>query len=335
MRRSRSPSVRSTRNGRSGLPERRHLLVTGGAGFIGSHLARRCLALGYDVTVIDNLATGKRGNVPPGAAFIEGDISDGEVLSRIPPRRIDAVLHLAAQSSGEVSDEHPDLDLRVNTLGTLLLLTFCKKRGIPRFLYASSMAVYGDPPCNPVSEEEPCRPLSCYGISKRASELYIGHFAREGLATTCFRMFSVYGPGQDLGNLKQGMVSIFLAYLLEGKPVHVKGSGDRFRDFIYIDDVVEAWVRALDSPATFGKVYNLATGEKTLVRDLVRAEILALGLDPGRYPVNYGGSTPADQFGLYADISKLRRDLGWKPVITLSAGIGRKVAWARGEGGDG
>ncbi|MGE5832790.1 MAG: NAD-dependent epimerase/dehydratase family protein, partial [Methanomicrobiales archaeon] len=256
---------------------KRHLLVTGGAGFIGSHLARRCLSLGHEVTVIDNLATGQRGNVPPGAAFIEGDISDEATLDRIPPGRIDAVLHLAAQSSGEISDERPDLDLRVNTLGTLLLLSFCRRRGIPRFLYASSMAVYGDPPRNPVSEEVPCHPLSFYGISKRASELYIDHFGRAGLATTCFRMFSVYGPGQDLSNLKQGMVSIFLAYLLEGKPIHVKGSGDRFRDFVYIDDVVEAWIRALDQPATYGKVYNLATGVRTLVRELVREEIRAFG----------------------------------------------------------
>jgi UDP-glucose 4-epimerase len=270
--------------------------------------------------------------VPPGAAFIEGDISDEAALGSIPPGRIDAVLHLAAQSSGEISDERPDLDLRVNTLGTLLLLSFCRKRGIPRFLYASSMAVYGDPPRNPVSEEGPCHPLSFYGISKRASELYIDHFGREGLATTCFRMFSVYGPGQDLSNLKQGMVSIFLAHLLEGKPVHVKGSGDRFRDFIYIDDVVEAWTRALDCPATYGKIYNLATGKRTLVRDLVRAEIVAFGEDPDRYPVNYSGSTPADQFGLYADISNLKRDLGWKPVISLDQGIRRMVSWARGPG---
>lgn len=311
---------------------KKHLLITGGAGFIGSHLAQRCLSMGCDVTIIDNLTTGQRENIPAGAVLIEGDISDGRTLDRIPAGRIDAVLHLAAQSSGEISNEHPDLDLRVNTLGTLLLLSFCMRRGIPRFIYASSMAVYGDPARNPVSEGDPCRPLSFYGISKLASEMYVNHFAREGLQTTCFRMFSVYGPGQNLGNMKQGMASIFLAHLLEGKPVHVKGSGDRFRDFIYIDDVVEAWIRALDNPATSGKVYNLGTGVRTLVRELVREEILAFGLDPDRYPVTYSGSTPADQFGLYADISNLEKDLGWKPVISLDLGISRMVSWARGRG---
>ncbi|MDD1662526.1 MAG: NAD-dependent epimerase/dehydratase family protein [Methanomicrobiales archaeon] len=309
---------------------KRHLLITGGAGFIGSHLAQRCLSMGCDVTIIDNLATGRRENIPAGAAFIEGDISDGRTLDHIPPGRIDAVLHLAAQSSGEISNEHPDLDLRINTLGTLLLLLFCLRRRIPRFLYASSMAVYGDPACNPVSEGEPVRPLSFYGISKLASEMYVNHFGSGGLATTCFRMFSVYGPGQNLENMKQGMVSIFMAYLLEGKPVHVKGSGDRFRDFIYVDDVVEAWIRALDNPATYGKVYNLGTGVRTPVRELVREEILAFGLNPDRYRVNYSGSTPADQFGLYADISNLEKDLGWKPVISLNLGISRMVSWARG-----
>jgi UDP-glucose 4-epimerase len=310
---------------------KKEILITGGAGFIGSHLARRLLSAGHSVTVIDNLSTGQKKNVPAGATLIRGDLSNKNILKKIPSCEYDAVLHLAAQSSGEVSNEQPEYDLKVNTLSTLQLLKWCKDSGIPRFMYASSMAVYGDNPHLPVAESEPCHPLSFYGISKLSSEQYVDHFSREGLNTTCFRMFSVYGPGQNLTNMKQGMVSIFLAYLLNGEPVWVKGSGDRFRDFIFIDDVVDAWCASLDNPRTFGKIYNLATGKKTLIRELVEKEIRAFGCKPGEYPVKYEGNTPADQFGLYADITKITKDLAWKPSVDLDTGLKQMFAWAKKE----
>lgn len=306
------------------------ILITGGAGFIGSHLAKKCIASGDSVTVLDNLSTGNEANVPEGAEFIEGDISAIKTFRGLSGSKFDCVLHLAAQSSGEVSDERPGLDLNVNALGTLYLLEFCRKQNIPRFLYASSMAVYGNPPSVPVPEETPLVPLSFYGISKMTAEQYIRHYAETGLKTTVFRMFSVFGPGQDLSNLKQGMVSIFLAYLLKNEPVLVKGSPDRFRDFIYIDDVADAWYRAIDTRKTFGKTYNLATGKKTRVDELVREEIRSLGLDPKTYPVRYEGSTPADQFGLYADIDRIRKDLDWKPRYSLQQGLAVMARWAKG-----
>ncbi len=304
-------------------------LITGGAGFIGSHIAVRCIRNGDHVTIIDDLSTGNAANVPEGADFVEGDLSKKRTVDTLfAEKRFDCVLHLAAQSSGEVSDERPDLDLKVNTLGTLLLLRACMKRGVPRFLYASSMAVYGNPATVPVTEDMPPAPLSFYGISKMASEQYIRHFSEKGLRTTVFRMFSVYGPGQDLANLKQGMVSIFLAYLLRNEPVLVKGSKDRFRDFIYIDDVVDAWVAAIPCRETFGKTYNLASGKKTFVHELVKAEIAALGRDPATCPVRYEGSTPADQFGLYADTRRIRKDLDWKPRYSLTEGLKIMAGWA-------
>jgi UDP-glucose 4-epimerase len=307
------------------------IIVTGGAGFIGSHIARRLTDTGYEVIVIDNLFTGTADNLPRGVEFIHGDISQKKSVSSLSGEGIYAVLHLAAQSSGEVSNEKPGLDLKVNTLSTLQLLQWCKKNSIPRFVYASSMAVYGDIRKNPVRETQICDPLSFYGISKLSSEHYIQHFAREGLATTCFRMFSVYGPGQNMTNMKQGMVSIFLAYLLQGKEIWVKGSRDRFRDFIYIDDVVTAWCSCLENEKSYGKIYNLATGKKTCVGELVHKEIEFYGLDPETYPVRFEGATPADQFGLFADISLIKQDLGWRPEVSLDDGLKKMIAWIKKE----
>lgn len=307
------------------------ILITGGAGFIGSHLAKRCIDGGDSVTIVDNLSSGDISNVPEDAECIIGDISEKKTYrTLLAGRKFDCVLHLAAQSSGEISDERPDLDLRSNTLGTLLLLQWCKKQDVPRFLYASSMAVYGNPQKVPVSEATPPAPLSFYGISKMAAEHYIFSYSGKGLQTTVFRMFSVYGPGQDLNNLKQGMVSIFLAYLLKNEPVWVRGSRDRFRDFIYIDDVADAWYKSISNKKTYGKTYNLATGRKTFVHELIREEILSLGLDPDIYPVRYEGFTPADQFGLYADIGRIRKDLDWKPRYSLKDGLALMARWAKG-----
>lgn len=308
---------------------KKNILVTGGAGFIGSNIARRCLSLGQNVVIVDNLATGKLENVPEAAQFVNLDISIKDDYKKLPDIDFDAVFHSAAQSSGEISNEKPSLDLTSNALGTLFLLQWSMEKGINRFLYASSMAVYGNVSRVPVSEGEACRPISFYGISKLAGEHYVQHYYGKGLQTTIFRMFSVYGPHQDLENLKQGMVSIYMAYLLKGEPVLVKGSGERFRDFIYVDDVVDAWLMALDNPKSFGNIYNLGSGKKTLVRELIQEEINVFGLDPN-YPVRHEGSTPADQFGMYADISKIKRDLSWAPKTTLTKGLKKMVEWARG-----
>ena len=307
----------------------KRILVTGGAGFIGAHIARRLLSLGYEVTIVDNLSTGDRKNLPAESEFLECDVSHKKMFSRLSGTPFNAVLHLAAQSSGEVSSERPEMDLKVNTMSTLMLLSWCRKHNIPRIMYASSMAVYGNPSRNPVPENESCNPLSFYGVSKLASEQYIRCFAEAGLKTTCFRMFSVYGPDQNLTNMKQGIVSIFLAYLLNGEEIWVKGSGDRFRDFVYIDDVVDAWCLSLENPNTYGKTYNLAMGGKTLVRTLVKKEIALFGKNPETYPVRYEGSTPADQFGLFADITRFRQDTGWEPKTGLNEGLVRMIAWAK------
>ncbi len=309
--------------------DKRSMIVTGGAGFIGSHIARALIEKGYKVWVVDNLSTGFESNIPVGAEFIQLDISDPASYSKLPTcRESDVVFHLAAQSSGETSHDQPQVDLMCNALGTLLILDWCHKNNLRRFLYASSMAIYGDVASLPVKETQECKPLSLYGISKLTAENYINHFAKRGINATIFRIFSAYGPGQDLNNLKQGMVSIYLSFLLNEQPVLVKGSRDRFRDLTYIDDIVKAWLMVMDNKNTFGKTYNLGIGKKTLVSELIEEEIKTFGYNPSTYPVIDADPTPADQFGLYADVSQLESDLGWAPQISLESGLREMVKWA-------
>jgi UDP-glucose 4-epimerase len=281
------------------------------------------------VVVLDNLSTGQRENVPPGVLLLNADISGPEGLRAIPEERFDACLHLAAQSSGEISHEDPGRDLNTNALGTLHLLEWCRRRSVSRFLYASSMGVYGLTEQLPVRESQPLNPYSFYGISKQAAEQYVRYYRKQGMDTTIFRMFNVYGPSQNLANMKQGMVSIYLAFLTREEPILVRGSLKRFRDFIYIDDVVEAWVKALHAPATYGQVYNLASGRKILVRELIAELVRAWGHDPQTYPILEAEGTPGDQFGIYADITSLSRAIDWQPRVPLPEGLQRMAAWAK------
>jgi len=305
-------------------------LVTGGAGFIGSHLSRRLLKEGWKVHIIDNLSTGFRSNIPPEAKFTFLDLSRDDFVTLLPKDHFDAVFHLAAQSSGEISFDDPMYDLKTNCLSTLMLLDWCINHNTERFIYTSSMSIYGDQEIQPVKEDILLKPKSFYGVGKLASEGYVNIYSKMGLHTTSLRLFNVYGPGQNMENLRQGMVSIYMAYILKKEEILVKGSPDRYRDFIYIDDVVETYMRCLDNPKTFGKSYNVAYGRKTYVKELVEAELKAFNYDPQEYPVKYSGSTPGDTFGIYADISLLKEDLGWEPKVPLEEGLSRMVSWARG-----
>lgn len=302
------------------------LLITGIAGFIGSAIAQRMIALGHEVIGIDNLITGKCTNIPDRAHFIEGDIAQKSLYEQLKDSKIDAILHLAAQSSGEISFEKPEYDVLTNTLGTLNLLNFSVEQGIKRFMYASTMSIYGDVDDKPIMEGQCKNPKSYYGTTKLAAEQYVSIFS-DRLNTTSFRLFNVYGPGQNMENLKQGMVSIYLAYLMQGEPILVKGSKDRFRDLTYIDDIVDVWVSALMNEKTYGQIYNLATGKKTTVEALLSALKEAWGTP--EYPVVFSEGTPGDQFGIYADISHLKNDLGWEPKTNLIDGVAQFVRWVK------
>lgn len=304
------------------------VLLTGGAGFIGSCLARRLLAEGHTVVVVDNVFTGKLSNVPEGALFVQGDVGRPETYSSLPDLHYDTVCHLAAQSSGAVSMEQPLYDMQTNAVSTVLLARWSQQRLIKRFVYASSMSVYGASR-SPVAEDALSAPLSYYGISKLASEHVLRLISASGIMTTTFRMFNVYGPGQNLENLRQGMASIYLAYLLKGESVPVTGALGRYRDFVYIDDVVNAWMVALAKPiAARSSVYNLGSGVPTTVRSLLDLLIAACGL-PADHPVSELPAQAGDQFGLFADVRRADIELGWRSRMPLEEGIRRMVDWAR------
>jgi UDP-glucose 4-epimerase len=298
-------------------------IITGVGGFIGAHVARRFLAEGHAVTGVDDLSSGKRENVPAGVDFIEADLADASTMTRL-PRDARAVLHLAGQSSGEISFDDPVADLEKNTVSTLNLVRFGLEIKLPRLVYASSMSVYGTVPDAPVPETQPPAPLSCYGVSKFAAENYLRVYARQQ-PFVAMRMFNVYGPGQDLSNLRQGMVSIYLAQALRGGLIEVKGGLDRFRDCIHVNDVVEAWFRATTTDAALGESLNIGTGVRTTVRQLLER---ICELVPGsRYEIR--GGTPGDQSGIYADNSRLRRLLGMDKFTPLADGLSNFVEWAR------
>jgi len=309
-------------------------LVTGGAGFIGGHLARRLADRGDRVVVIDDLSSGLEENVPSPARFERADLADPATYERLNDETFDVVFHFGAQPSAEVSTEDPLRDFDSNARGTFLLLRWCESRGIRRVLHASSMAVYGESD-GPIAETAPLLPRSFYGTSKLAGEAYARIFGLRGLDVTIFRMFNVYGSGQNLANLRQGMASIYLAYLLDDQPIHVKGSLDRFRDFVHVTDVVDAWLATVEAPVTFGKAYNVGTGRRTTVRELVDALGVAYGFPRGECPVRVEGATGGDIQGNVADMSAMQRDLGWQSKVTLEDGLAEMVAWAKARTGNG
>jgi UDP-glucose 4-epimerase len=306
---------------------KQNILVTGGAGFIGSCLTSRLIEEGYNVVVIDNLSTGFESNIPQEAEFLKLDISKEDFLNKLPRIRFDYVFHLAAQSSGEISFEDPAYDVKTNVMGTLLLLNWAMEKRVKRFIYASSMSIYGDDQDLPVKETALPRPLSFYGVGKLASEKYVDIFIKKGFPVISLRLFNVYGPGQNMENLKQGMVSIYMAYIAKDEPILVKGSKDRFRDFIYIDDVVDAFIRTAFSEKAANNTFNVGTGKQTFIWQLLDEITKAFGYKVGNYPVQFEGSTPGDQIGIYADISKIKRYLSWEPKIELSDGIVKMVEW--------
>jgi UDP-glucose 4-epimerase len=191
------------------------------------------------------------------------------------------------------------------------------------------MSIYGDQEVQPVAETARPAPKSFYGVGKLASEAYLHTYTPLGIDWTALRLFNVYGPGQNLSNMRQGMVSIYLAYLLRKEQLVVKGSPDRYRDLVYIDDVIDAYLACLDHPATYGKAYNVATGQKTTVAALIDAELRAFGYAPGEYPVKFTAGTPGDTFGIVADITRLAGDTSWRPKVDLETGLREMVAWAQ------
>jgi len=302
-------------------------LVTGVAGFIGSMVAKRLLDTGHCVKGIDNLSTGFIETVPNGVDFVEAGVHEPKVIKRLEGEKFDAILHIAGQSGGEMSYEDPVYDLQSNTQSTLLLLDLAKKINCKRVIYAGTVSVYGELD-NPelIDESAPTFPKSFYGVGKLASENYLRIYADQfDLETVSLRLFNIYGPGQNLKNFKQGIASIYLAQALQNKHIHIKGSPERYRDMVYIDDVVDAFITALTFSLSGYHFYNICTGKKTKVGELVNLIQNAL---PYEVTTEYSGSTPGDVFGYTGNPQKMIKETGWEPKVDIDKGIMQMVDWA-------
>ncbi len=293
------------------------VLLTGGAGFIGSHVAEELLARGHEVAVVDDLSSGKRENVPGGARFFKEDIRSGceEVFQELRP---EVLCHQAAQMDVRRSVREPDFDAGVNVLGTIRLLQNCAKYGVGRVIFASSGgAVYGEQQEFPAPEDHPQYPISPYGVSKLAGERYL-HFyhTQYGISYAALRYANVYGPRQDPHG-EAGVVAIFCGNLAAQKVSTVNGAGEQTRDYVYVGDVARANVLALENEAPSG-AYNVGTGVETSVNGLYE---LLLGISGRDLPPEHGPAKLGEQLRSSVDPARAGRALGWRPEVDLAAGL--------------
>ncbi len=310
----------------------RNVLVTGGAGFLGSHLVERLLADGDRLVVLDNLSTGTREHVPADVELVEADIADEDAVARVfEGGRFDVVFHVAGQASIAQSFARPHRDLRTNVEGTINVIEACVASGVPRLVYASSMTVYGEPEEVPTPETVPCRPVSYYGVTKYAAERYVhvaGARTDVDLSVTSLRMFNVYGERQSLTNPYQGVLAIFIGNVQRGEPVTIHSDGSQTRDFVYVVDVVDAWLRVAGDESTRGAVYNVGSGRETSIAELVDAVLAAWRTPREGYDVRTGPAQLGDIRRSAADISALQAATGWAPATSLGEGVRRTVEWA-------
>lgn len=305
-------------------------LITGGCGFIGTALAKRLKSIGSDVVLIDLDDKIKDFHKDNFICF-SLDIRDYKNFAKLSDLKFDCIFHLAAQTSGRISEENPDLDIDTNIKGTLNLLKYMTNTNNKKIIFTSSMAVYGNDE-NPIDENKPVNPLSNYAVSKIAGESYLKMYKQYGITYTIFRLFNVYGRGQDLSNMKQGMVSIYIAQAVKSNVIDVTGSIDRYRDFVHIDDVINALVMPLNNKKMSENIYNVGTGVKTTVKELIN---IIQSIKGSTLKINCIESHQGDQFGTFANIQKLRT-LGWKPCIQLNddngGGIKDMFDWAVNNG---
>ena len=291
------------------------ILITGVAGFIGSEVARRFCEEGFEVVGVDDLSSGKINRVPKGIDFIKADLSNRKAIHLL-PNKCSQILHLAGQSSGEISFDNPVGDLKKNTVSTLNLIDYGIKKKADRLIYASSMSVYGKLLKKKATERDSCKPLSCYGIGKLMSENYLNIF-RKKLPYISLRMFNVYGPGQNMENLKQGMISIYLAQALKNKKIMIKGSLNRVRDFIFIKDVVEIWFRASQYNLSMNQIINVGSGIPTKVKKVI--EIIKKKINGTKHFISNG--TVGDQYFVCSDNKILKKKLRFNKFISLEDGL--------------
>jgi UDP-glucose 4-epimerase len=295
-----------------------HVLVTGGAGFIGSHIVDALIARGDRVTVVDDLSTGNRANVNPSAELQVMDIGDVDAT-------VDAIVHCAAQVDLRKSVADPGFDAEVNVVGSVRLLEAAANAGVKRFVFASTGgAIYGEPLQAPQREDHPANPLSPYGCAKLAVEHYMHYFAEvRGLSCVALRYANVYGPRQNAKG-EAGVVAIFAPHLLKDEEVTINGSGEQTRDFVYVGDVVAANLAALDGG--FGGAFNVGTGVETSVNELhaKMAQIAGATKPPRHAPAKLG-----EQMRSVLDGTKLRKLAGLREPVSLDDGLRRTLEWFR------
>ncbi len=298
-------------------------LVTGGAGFIGSTLAGALVEAGAEVAVVDDLSRGRRHNVPATADFHQLDIGDERLAALVALIAPEVVFHLAAQIDVRQSVVDPVFDARTNVLGTINLLEACVRAGVRRVVFASSGgALYGDTDVLPTPESHPCRPASAYGAAKLAAESYGDVFHQvHGLEFIALRYANVYGPRQDPHG-EAGVVAIFAQRLLAGQPAVINGDGSQTRDYVYVDDVVAANLRAAQTAAL--GAYNIGTGRACSVSELYAMLARAAGVER---PAEHGLAKPGEQRVSCVDVSRAAEALGWSPAVPLEEGTSRTVAW--------
>jgi UDP-glucose 4-epimerase len=308
------------------------VVITGGAGFIGSHLTERFLREGWTVHIIDNLVTGKRENVQPGATFHELDIRDAKAAVLVGSLKPDVLAHLAAQMDVRRSVEDPVYDASVNVLGSLNLLEAVRKHSPrTRVVFASTGgALYGDNTTPPNFEEFKKDPESPYAITKLTVEYYLAYYGRvHKLDTVAMRFGNVYGPRQDPHG-EAGVVAIFCGRILEGRALTIYGDGLQTRDYVYVGDVAEAlWFAATKSLPPVGLLdargFNVGTGIGTSVVDLAKILLEEAGTS---VPIDFAPKRPGEAQDSFVDVSKAERVLGWRPRVTLREGLANSFRWA-------
>jgi UDP-glucose 4-epimerase len=305
------------------------LLVSGGAGFIGSHLVDRLVADGHTVWAVDDLSTGRLANLASALEsehchFVEMDVASPDLVGLVAEAHPDVVLHLAAQMDVRKSVAAPLHDTRVNVLGTVNLLTAAVRAGARKLVFASSGGtVYGEPDSLPVSEDAPLRPASPYGAAKVAGEMYVAAFGRlHGIAWTSLRLGNVYGPRQDPHG-EAGVVAIFGRAMLAGRKTVIFGDGTSSRDYVYVDDVVDAFVRSV-AESSDGQIFNVGTGHSTGIRALHSLVAAATGVadEPTSEPERLG-----ELQHIALNSVRLTATTGWTASTALEAGLDRTVAW--------
>lgn len=307
------------------MPETRSVLVTGGAGFIGSHLTDAFLAEGKRVVVLDDLSTGHASRLPVGARFVEGDIRTFDVTGLLRAEKIDTIVHHAAQIDVRKSVEDPVFDAEVNVLGTIRLAQAALAAGVTQIVFASSGgAIYGDPEGFAADERHVTNPVSPYGVAKLAGEKYLFGLAHgTPLVVTALRYANVYGPRQD-GRGEAGVVGIWMKKLLAGEECLVNGDGTQSRDFVFVGDVVRANLAAAARRA--GGVINIGNGVETTVNRLYELVAAACGVEK---PALRGPAKPGEQMRSVLDVAKSRTALGLTGFVPLPDGLSRTAAWFR------